>query len=67
MVIWKNIFTWSVHASTLSIIYISETSWQIQIKFHLEHFWDGRKAALGFEPDRIGTLVSMAAYSFIGI
>ena len=25
-----------------------------------EHHWDGRKAALGFGPDRIKTLVSMA-------
>ena len=31
----------SVRASTLSNMNISETSWPITIKFHLEHHWDG--------------------------
>ena len=39
---------------------ISETSGSIAMKFYLKHHWGGGKAALGFEPDRIGTLVSMA-------
>ena len=29
----------------------------------LNHHWGGEKAALGFGPDRIGTLVSMATDS----
>ena len=33
------------------------------MKFYLNHHWGGRKAALGFGPDRIGTLVSMATDS----
>ena len=42
---------------------ISETREPIAIKFYLKHHWGGGKAALGFGPDRIGTLVSMAADS----
>ena len=41
----------------------SETSWLIKIKFHLKHYWDGEVAALGFGPDRIRTLVSIATDS----
>ena len=52
-----------VRASTLSNMNISETSWPIVIKFHLEHHWGGGLAALGFGPDRIRTLVSMATDS----
>ena len=44
---------------TPSIMNISETSGLIKIKFNLKHDWDGRKAAKGFGPDRIRTLVSM--------
>ena len=43
---------------------ISATSWPIETKFYLKHHWGGGKAALGFWPDRIGTLVSMATDSF---
>ena len=60
----------SVHESvcvrpsvTLSNMNISETSRSIAIKFYQKHHWDGGKAALGFGPDRIGTLVSMATNS----
>ena len=42
---------------------ISETSGPIATKFYLKHHWDGGKAAIGFEPDCIGTLVSMATDS----
>ena len=56
----------SVCAFTLSNINISETSWPIIRKFHLEHHWGGRLAALGFGPDRIRTLVSMATDSYNG-
>ena len=42
---------------------ISETSWPIATKFYLKHRWGRGKAALGFGPDRIGTLVSMATDS----
>ena len=43
---------------TLSNTNISETSWVIIIKFHLEQTLGGGLAALGFRPDRIKTLVS---------
>ena len=39
---------------------LSDASGPIATKFYLKHHWDGGKAALGFGPDRIGTLVSMA-------
>ena len=48
---------------TLSDMNISETSWPIIIKFHLKHHWGGGLAALGFGPDWIRTLVSMATDS----
>ena len=35
----------------------------IVTKFYLNNHWGGGKAALGFRPDRIGTLVSMATDS----
>ena len=46
--------------STLSTMIISETSGPIAIKFYMKHQWGGGSAALGFGPDRIRTLVSMA-------
>ena len=52
-----------VRPSTLLNIYISETSGPIATKFYLKHHWDGEQAALGFEQDHIGTLVSMATES----
>ena len=39
---------------------ISETSGPVAIKFYLKHHLGEGKAALGFEPGRIRTLVSMA-------
>ena len=48
---------------TLSNMNISETSWPIIIKFHQEHYWGGGLTALGFGPDQIRTLVSMATDS----
>ena len=53
----------SVHLFTLSDMNISETSCPIIIKFHLKNHWGGGLAALGFGPDRIRTLVSMATNS----
>ena len=53
----------SVHLSTLSNINIIETSRQIVIKFHLDQYWGRGLAALGFGPDLIRTLVSMATDS----
>ena len=53
----------SVCASTIININISETSGPIATKFYLKHHWGGGKAASGFRPDRIGTLVSMATDS----
>ena len=52
----------SLSATHLNIN-ISETSGLIATKFDLKHHWGGGKAALGFEQDRIGTLVSMATNS----
>ena len=42
---------------------ICATSGPITMKFHKKHHWDGGKAALGFGPDRMKTLVSMATDS----
>ena len=42
---------------------ISETNVSIATKFYLKHHLVGGKAALGFGPDRIRTLVSMATES----
>ena len=50
----------SIRALTLSNMNISTTSRPIATKFCLKHLWGGGKAALGFWPDQIGTLVSMA-------
>ena len=50
----------SVPPSTLSNINISETSWPIRIKFHLEDIWGRELTTLGFGLDWIRTLVSMA-------
>ena len=44
----------------LSNINISKTSVPIAIKFYLKHDCGRGKVALGFGPDRIRTLVSMA-------
>ena len=46
----------SVRALTLS-------NMNIVTRFYLKHHCGGGKAALGFWPDRIGTLVSMATDS----
>ena len=48
---------------TFSNINISETSGPIATKFYLKHQLGGGKVALGFGPDRIRTLVSMATDS----
>ena len=48
---------------TFSNMNISETSGPIVTKFYLKHHWVGGKDALGFGPDRIRTLVSMATDS----
>ena len=43
---------------------ISETSGPIAIKSYLKHYWGRGKAALGFGPDQIRTLVSMETDSY---
>ena len=53
----------SVCLFTLLNINISETSGPTATTFYLKHHWGGGKAALGFEQDRIGTLVSIATDS----
>ena len=57
----------SVRPFTLSDMNILETSWPIKIKFNLKHHWAGGLAALGFGPDWIRTLVSMAKIAPIGL
>ena len=60
------VYPWSgfhPSSSTISNMNISATSGPIATKFYLKHHWDGGKAALGFGPDRIRTLVSMATES----
>ena len=52
-----------VRALTLSNMNISATSWPIVMKFYLKHHWGGGKPCVGFDPDRIRTLVSMATDS----
>ena len=42
---------------------ISATSWPIGMKVYLKHHWGGGKASVGFDLDRIRTLVSMATDS----
>ena len=42
---------------------ISATSGPITMKFYQKHHLDGGKAAFGFGPDQIKTLVSMATGS----
>ena len=49
--------------STISNFNISATSCPIVTKFYLKHHCVGGKGALGFGPDRIRTLVSMATDS----
>ena len=53
----------SVRLFTLSNMNISATSWPIGMKFYLKHHWGGGKASVGFDPDWIRTLVSMATDS----
>ena len=50
-------------SSTISNMNISANCGPIATKFYLKHHWVGGKAALGFWPDRIRTLVSMATES----
>ena len=47
----------------VSVDIFSATSGPIIAKFYLNHHWGGGKAALGFESDWNGTLVSMATDS----
>ena len=42
---------------------IFSTSWPIGMKFYLKYHWGKGKASVGFDPDRIRTLVSMATDS----
>ena len=53
----------SVRPLTLFNMNISATSWPIGMKFYLQHHWGGGKASVGFDPDLIRTLVSMATDS----
>ena len=52
-----------VRPLTLSNMNISATSRRIGMKFYLKHHWGGGKASVGFDPDWIRTLVSMATDS----
>ena len=48
---------------TISNMNMSATSGPVTTKFNLKHHWVGGKAAFGFGPDQIRTLVSMATQS----
>ena len=50
-------------SSTILNMNISATSGQITMKFYQKQYWDRGKAAIGFGPDWIKTLVSMATDS----
>ena len=52
-----------VRPLTFSNMNISATSWPIGMKFYLKHHWGGGKTSVGFDPDRIRTLLSMATDS----
>ena len=52
-----------VSVNIFKLEYISATSGPIVTIFYLKQHLGGGKAALGFGPDRIGTLVSMATDS----
>ena len=52
-----------VRLFTLSNMNISKTNGSIATKFYLKHHLGGGLTALGFVPDRIRTLVSMATES----
>ena len=47
----------------LSNMNISATSGPVVNKSYLKHYWVGGKDAIGFGPDRIRTLLSMATDS----
>ena len=53
----------SVGVLTFSNMNISATGWQIGMKFYLKHPWGGGNGSVGFDLDRIRTLVSMATDS----
>ena len=60
------VYPWSgvrPSSSTISNMNISAASGPMATKFYLKHHWVGGKAALGFGPDWIRTLVSMATES----
>ena len=60
------VYLWSgvrPSSSTISNMNISATGGPIATKFYLKHHWVGGKAALGFGPEQIRTLVSMATES----
>ena len=48
---------------TISNMNISKIRGPIATKVYLKHHWDGGKPVLGFGPDRIRTLVSIATDS----
>ena len=52
-----------VRLFTLSNMNIFATSWPIGMKFYLKHHRGWGKASVGFGPDQIRTLVSMATDS----
>ena len=63
LIVYRSSLRPSVRVLTLSNMNISATSRRIGMKFNLKRLWGGRKASVGFDPDRIRTLVSMATDS----
>ena len=63
LIVYRSSRRLCVRPFTLSNMNISATSWPIGMKFYLKHHWGGGKASVGFDSDRIRTLVSMATDS----
>ena len=63
LIVYQSSRRLSVCVFTFSNMNISETSGPVATKFYLKHHWVGGKDALGFGPDRIRTVVSMATDS----
>ena len=63
LIVYRSSRRLCVRALTLSNMNISATSRPIKMKFYLKHHWGGGKPSVGFDPDRIRTLFSMATDS----
>ena len=62
---FKRLLLWNRLANQTRILCGAslERGWPIGMKFYLKHHWGGGKGSLGFDPDRIRTLVFMVTDS----